>query len=167
MRTKASTFFHSFQVINWQQMLHIPPEANLSAETIDLIQRLCCSAETRLGREPGRAGDVKRHPFFAGIEFETLRQKRAPYVPQLLYPTDTSNFDPVEPDDHPPRRSASLDSLLGPGCGGGGNNYNAASSNEGRSHAFLEFTFRRFFDDNGQAHVTCFDPRDGDNPIYV
>jgi hypothetical protein len=80
----------AFQVINWQQMLHIPPEADLSEETIDLIQRLCCSAETRLGRAPGGASDVKRHPFFAGIEFETLRQKRAPYVPQLLYPTDTS-----------------------------------------------------------------------------
>jgi len=151
-------------------MLHIPPEASLSDETIDLIQRLCCAADTRLGRAPGGAADLKRHLFFAGIEFESLRQRRAPFIPLLRYPTDTSNFDSVDPDDQLPRRSASLDSLhIAGGPGGVGPAVSSCESGRQGGHAFLEFTFRRFFDDNGQAHVTRFDSGDGDDaaPIYV
>lgn len=139
------------QVINWPKTLSIPPEANLSPETSNLILRLCCGPEERLGKNG--SSEVKSHPFFAGINFETLRQQQAPYIPQLRHPTDTSNFDPVDPDKL--RRSASRDSLL------------KEETYDGGKHAFFEFTFRRFFDDEGIAQATRMHDPESDTAIFV
>ena len=149
------------QVINWQQTLLIPSDACLSRDTEDLILRLCCCAEDRLGRCPGGAADVKAHPFFSGIQFDVLRRQQAPYVPHLRYATDTSHFDTAELDDRLVRRSASLDSLLSSAVTAG----SVAGPCDGGRHAFLEFTFRRFFDADGHAHATRL--TDGPAPVYV
>ena len=154
----------------------MPSDACLSSDTVDLIVQLCCSADERLGGAPGAAPsgsprgapggacDVKAHPFFTGIHFDSLRHQRAPYVPHLRYATDTSHFETSEPDDRLVRRSASLDSLLSPS-----NTQlppgTVPSSCDGGRHAFLEFTFRRFFDADGHAHATRL--TDGPAPVYV
>lgn len=123
-----------YKVLNWETTLQIPKMAQLSPESTDLILRLCCGAEKRLGRNG--ADEIKVHPFFASVDFEAgLRNKPAPYIPNIRYPSDTSNFDPVDdlvldkPAPGPPEPN-------------------------GRhpEHAFFEFTFRRFFDDGGQAY---------------
>ncbi|KAI2799720.1 Serine/threonine-protein kinase lats1 [Blomia tropicalis] len=58
-----------FKVINWRTTLKIPIQASyLSVETIDLIKRLCCNAEVRIGSNNG-ADEIKQHPFFASIDF--------------------------------------------------------------------------------------------------
>lgn len=82
------------QVINWKQYLRIPPVPRLSAPAQDLILRLCCGPEARLGRRG--ATEIKSQPFFAGVAFATLRQTPAAYLPTVRFPTDTSNFDPVD-----------------------------------------------------------------------
>ena len=66
----------------------------LSTQAQDLILRLCCGPETRLGRRG--AAEIKSQPFFAGVPFAALRQTPAAYVPTVQSPTDTSNFDPVD-----------------------------------------------------------------------
>lgn len=38
---------------------------------------------------------------------------------------------------------------------------------EGGKHAFLEFTFRRFFDDDGHAHATRMHDPETDTGIFV
>lgn len=116
------------QVINYETSLHIPTQANLSREAADLILRLCASSERRLGKN---ADEVKMHSFFKGVDFKTdLRQQKAPYIPKIEHPTDTSNFDPIDPDKI---RSSTSDSF----------DFN---SDTGKSfHGFYEFTFRRFF----------------------
>uniref|UniRef100_H0W5D8 non-specific serine/threonine protein kinase n=1 Tax=Cavia porcellus TaxID=10141 RepID=H0W5D8_CAVPO len=127
------------KVINWESTLHIPTQVKLSPEARDLITKLCCSADCRLGRDG--ADDLKAHPFFSTIDFSSdIRKQPAPYVPTISHPMDTSNFDPV--DEETPWNEASGDStkawdtLTSP-------------STKHPEHAFYEFTFRRFFDDNG------------------
>ncbi|XP_054829586.1 serine/threonine-protein kinase LATS2 [Eublepharis macularius] len=127
------------KVINWENTLHIPPQVKLSPEASDLITQLCCAAEERLGRNG--ADDIKAHPFFDSIDFSTdCRRQPAPYIPKISHPMDTSNFDPVEEDS--PWNDTSEDSTRpwDP---------QASSSGKHTEHAFYEFTFRRFFDDNG------------------
>ena len=41
-----------------------------------------------------------QHPFFAGVEWSTLRSQRPPFVPELQGPTDTSYFDDFEDASH-------------------------------------------------------------------
>lgn len=58
-----------------------------------LLQRLVCDADYRLGRLG--VEEIKAHPFFYGVNWETLRSEPSPYVPQLTSITDTSHF-PIE-----------------------------------------------------------------------
>ncbi|XP_038166276.1 serine/threonine-protein kinase LATS2 [Arvicola amphibius] len=127
------------KVINWENTLHIPTQVKLSAEARDLITRLCCSADNRLGRDG--ADDLKAHPFFSAIDFSRdIRKQPAPYVPTISHPMDTSNFDPV--DEESPWHEASGESTKAWDT-------LASPNSKHPEHAFYEFTFRRFFDDNG------------------
>uniref|UniRef100_A0A146SDL4 non-specific serine/threonine protein kinase n=1 Tax=Fundulus heteroclitus TaxID=8078 RepID=A0A146SDL4_FUNHE len=129
------------KVINWESTLQVPPQVKLSPEAVDIIGRLCCSSEERLGANG--AGEIKAHPFFSEVDFSSsLRQQPAPYRPKIAHPMDTSNFDPVEEEGGPGAWSDSGDSTRA---------LDALCSPHGKhpEHAFYEFTFRRFFDDNG------------------
>ncbi|XP_054642726.1 serine/threonine-protein kinase LATS2 [Dunckerocampus dactyliophorus] len=129
------------KVINWESTLQVPAQVKLRPEAVDIIARLCCSAEDRLGANG--AGEIKAHPFFSKVDFSSnLRQQPAPYRPKIAHPMDTSNFDPVEEEGGPGAWSDSGDSTRA---------LDALCSPHGKhpEHAFYEFTFRRFFDDNG------------------
>ncbi|CAH2085262.1 unnamed protein product [Euphydryas editha] len=141
------------KVINWESTLHIPDAANLSRESKDLILQLCSGQETRLGKD---ANEVKNHPFLKSIDFEKgLRRQVAPYIPRIDYPTDTSNFDPIDPDKL--RNSGSSDS----------NKSDSELLDNGKTfHGFFEFTFRRFFDD-GYTNKINLDDNDNQGPVYV
>ncbi|XP_026333449.1 serine/threonine-protein kinase Warts isoform X2 [Hyposmocoma kahamanoa] len=140
------------KVINWESTLHIPEAANLSRDSKDLILNLCSGQDTRLGKD---ANEVKNHPFFKTIDFEKgLRRQVAPYIPRIEYPTDTSNFDPIDPDKL--RNSGSSDS----------NKSDSELLDNGKFHGFFEFTFRRFFDD-GYTDKINLDDNDNQGPVYV
>ncbi|XP_062313569.1 serine/threonine-protein kinase LATS2 [Osmerus eperlanus] len=129
------------KVINWESTLQVPPQVKLSPEAVDIIGRLCCSAEERLGRNG--AGEIKAHSFFHQMDFSSNpRTQPAPYRPKIAHPMDTSNFDPVEEEGGPGAWSDSGDSARA---------WETLCSPHGKhpEHAFYEFTFRRFFDDNG------------------
>ncbi|KAF4092119.1 hypothetical protein AMELA_G00017250 [Ameiurus melas] len=130
------------KVINWQTALHVPPQAKLSAEASDLIVKLCRGPEDRLGKNG--ADEIKAHGFFRSVDFSVdMRQQPhpPPHVPKIAHCTDTSNFDPVDPD-----KLWSDD--------GNHNDTLSAWFRNGKhpEHAFYEFTFRRFFDDNGHPY---------------
>lgn len=85
------------------------------------------------------------------MDFSTdLRQQPAPYVPKITHSTDTSNFDPVDPE-----KLWSSDDNDGDN-GDGNHNDDTLScwfrNGKHPEHAFYEFTFRRFFDDNGYPY---------------
>ncbi|XP_077365980.1 serine/threonine-protein kinase LATS1 isoform X2 [Festucalex cinctus] len=131
------------KVINWKSTLHIPPPAKLSPEASDLVVKLCRGPEDRLGRNG--ADEIKAHPFFKAIDFSSdLRQQAAPYVPTIAHSTDTSNFDPVDPEKLWSGDSDGEDDLGDPGCW--------FRNGKHPEHAFYEFTFRRFFDNNGHPY---------------
>ena len=71
-----------------------PDDVHLSHEAIDLIKRLLCPAQHRLGLNGG-AKEIREHSFFHGVDFNSIRSIEAPFVPTLKSITDTSYF-PVE-----------------------------------------------------------------------
>ncbi|UIZ22474.1 hypothetical protein KXD40_005198 [Peronospora effusa] len=69
------------KIVNWKQSFGFPPEAiaRLSPQCMDFVRRLICNAENRLGT--GSVEEIKRHPWFNGVDWATLRSIQAPYVP--------------------------------------------------------------------------------------
>ncbi|KAK6335503.1 Serine/threonine-protein kinase [Orbilia brochopaga] len=78
------------KIVNWQESLYFPEEIHLSPEAEDLIRNLITSADKRLGRNG--AEEIKAHPFFAGVDWNSLRNIDAPFKPQLKSMTDTTYF---------------------------------------------------------------------------
>lgn len=82
------------KIVNWQQTLFFPDDVPLTHNSVHLMRSMICAADHRLGRNGG-AMEIKNHPFFAGVDFNTLRRVRAPFEPSLTSDIDTSCF-PVE-----------------------------------------------------------------------
>lgn len=124
--------FHFFQVMRWKDYLHIPKH-EISQESADLIRGLCRDAESRLGSGEGGADEIKRQPFFNGIDFsQPIRTIEAPWKPALMNDYDTSNFDPI-----PDRNSDNEDNDF--------DDYNNGNND------FYGFTFRRFLTNGGPS----------------
>ncbi|XP_026746252.1 serine/threonine-protein kinase Genghis Khan isoform X2 [Trichoplusia ni] len=107
------------KIMNHARSFHCPPPdehaAQVSEEAKDLIRRLICSSESRLGKNGLQ--DFKNHPWFANLDWENLREMQAPFVPDVSSPTDTSNFDVDDTDIRlseavpPPSASAAFSGL--------------------------------------------------------
>ena len=95
------------KIQHWKKTLHMPAEAHISPEAGDLIRKLVRDRGDRLGR--AGADEVMAHPFFSGIAWDSLRNTRAPYVPEVRSDTDTRHFDRFEEDEpfYPPEAQAS------------------------------------------------------------
>ena len=57
--------------MHWKKTFSIPAEAKLSPASTDILKRLICDADTRLGRNG--AEEIKAHPFFEGLDWDKLR----------------------------------------------------------------------------------------------
>ncbi|XP_036272330.1 myotonin-protein kinase isoform X4 [Pipistrellus kuhlii] len=83
------------KIVHYKEHLSLPlADAGVPEEARDLIQRLLCPPETRLGRNG--AGDFRKHPFFFGLDWDGLRDSVPPFTPDFEGATDTCNFDVVE-----------------------------------------------------------------------
>ncbi|CAJ0596339.1 unnamed protein product [Cylicocyclus nassatus] len=120
-----------YKIINWPRYLDVSPRAggaHLSRDCISLIQRLCCDKNNRIGSVGAR--EVMDHPWFRGIDFKNLRSTRAEYIPRVEHAEDTSNFETVEVTESP---------------------FETLGKRAPNNPAFYEFTFRHFFDTDGQG----------------
>lgn len=69
------------KVKNWSETFHIPPEAGLSPEAIDLLNKLIRGPNDRLG--VNGAAEIKAHPFFRGVPWSNIRNTQAPFIPEV------------------------------------------------------------------------------------
>ncbi|KAI8980442.1 Serine/threonine-protein kinase CBK1 [Pilobolus umbonatus] len=116
------------KIMNWKDTLIFPEDQPISKEAEDLIRRLICDPETRLGANG--ADEIKAHPFFYGINWEQIRNERSPHIPQLRSITDTSYFPTEELDAVPDR----IDNQV----------YHADTVNAQKDLAFVGYTYKRF-----------------------
>ncbi|OIR58384.1 MAG: AGC/NDR protein kinase [Amphiamblys sp. WSBS2006] len=85
---KSRTSLETYKKIqNWPATFKVPPAVPRKAES--LICGLIQWPEKRLGRPE----DVKKHPFFDGINWKTLAHQKAPFVPDTQSLGDTKYFD--------------------------------------------------------------------------
>jgi serine/threonine-protein kinase LATS1/2 len=127
-------------VIHWEKTLKIPAGAKLAPEASDLILNLCKGEDERLGKN---IEDIKNHPFFNAIDWsKDLRSQKAPHEPKIIHATDTSNFDPIDPNQ------------LRDSNGEGDDSFSEFIDSSKPFHGFFEFTFRRFFDDEADYKIS-------------
>eukprot|EP00092_Neocalanus_flemingeri_P026636 GFUD01028871.1.p1 GENE.GFUD01028871.1~~GFUD01028871.1.p1 ORF type:complete len:1866 (+),score=354.78 GFUD01028871.1:539-6136(+) len=79
------------KIMNHKNCFDFPTDVDTSESAKDLMKRLICSAEVRMGQNG--ILDFKNHPYFSGVDWENITQSTAPYIPEVSSPTDTSNFD--------------------------------------------------------------------------
>ncbi|KAH3667745.1 hypothetical protein WICMUC_005277 [Wickerhamomyces mucosus] len=88
------------KILNFQETLQFPDDIHLSPEAENLIRRLLTNSEHRLGRHGG-AQEIKNHPFFRGVDWNTIRKVDAPFIPKLKSITDTRFFPTDELENVP------------------------------------------------------------------
>ncbi|XP_003425741.1 serine/threonine-protein kinase Genghis Khan [Nasonia vitripennis] len=86
------------KIMNHKNCFDFPTDDiyDVSEEAKDLMRKLICSSEFRLGQNG--IEDFKKHPWFEGVNWDTIRDSTAPYIPEVSSPTDTSNFDVDDTD---------------------------------------------------------------------
>nr|CAD7392372.1 unnamed protein product [Timema cristinae] len=102
------------KIMNHKNCFDFPsdPGYEVSPEAKDLMRRLICSSEFRLGQQG--IDDFKNHAWFSGLDWTTIRDSTAPYKPEVSSPTDTSNFDVDDTDIRdavPPTANAAFTAL--------------------------------------------------------
>ncbi|KAK7261019.1 hypothetical protein RIF29_27322 [Crotalaria pallida] len=86
------------KIVHWRNHLRFPENAQLSPDAKDLICRLLCDVDHRLGTLG--ADEIKAHPWFRGVEWDKLYEMEAAFKPQVNGELDTQNFmkfDEVDP----------------------------------------------------------------------
>ncbi|KAM3337946.1 serine/threonine-protein kinase 38-like [Capsicum galapagoense] len=79
------------KIINWRACLKFPEEPKVSDEAKDLICRLLCDVESRLGTRG--VEEIKAHPWFEGTKWDALYEMEAAYKPIVTGELDTQNFE--------------------------------------------------------------------------
>ena len=85
------------KILHWRKTLTIPPEANLSPAATEILKRLMCDAEHRLGGNG--VEEIKAHPFFEGLDWKNLRNAKAPHIADLTSDDDCHRFDKFEEEE--------------------------------------------------------------------
>ncbi|XP_059453304.1 uncharacterized protein LOC132183863 isoform X1 [Corylus avellana] len=94
------------KIVHWRNHLRFPEEARLTSEAKDLICRLLCDVENRLGT--GGAHQIKAHPWFKDVVWDKLYEMEAAFKPEVNGELDTQNFMKFDELDPPtPARTGS------------------------------------------------------------
>ncbi|XP_059274861.1 uncharacterized protein LOC132029603 isoform X1 [Lycium ferocissimum] len=78
------------KIVHWRNHLRFPEDIKLSHEAKDLICRLLCDVEHRLGT--GGSNQIKAHPWFKDIVWDRLYEMEAAFKPEVNGELDTQNF---------------------------------------------------------------------------
>ncbi|KAK4441577.1 Serine/threonine-protein kinase tricorner [Sesamum alatum] len=86
------------KIVNWKSHLKFPEEAKLSREAKDLISKLLCGVDKRLGSNG--ADEIKAHPWFKGVDWDSIYNMEAAFLPEVKDELDTQNFEKFEESEH-------------------------------------------------------------------
>ncbi|BFI05078.1 serine/threonine kinase 38 [Marchantia polymorpha subsp. ruderalis] len=98
------------KIVNWRTYLKFPEEAKLSPEAKDLICRLLCDVEHRLGGD-----EIKQHAWFKNVPWDRLYDMEAAFKPEVNDELDTQNFEKfeeIQPHPHHTSRSGPWRKML-------------------------------------------------------
>jgi serine/threonine protein kinase len=87
-------------IVAAEKNLTFPPK--IDPQLVSLVKKLLTVNPTfRLGNLNGATQDIMNDPFFSTIDWNAVKQRtaRAPYVPPIGNPMDSSNFDEYEEED--------------------------------------------------------------------
>ncbi|XP_059633155.1 uncharacterized protein LOC132275955 isoform X2 [Cornus florida] len=94
------------KIVHWKNHLKFPEEARLTPEAKDLICKLLCDVEHRLGTQGPE--HIKAHPWFKDIVWDKLYEMEAAFKPEVNDELDTQNFMKFDEVDPPtPARTGS------------------------------------------------------------
>jgi serine/threonine protein kinase len=79
------------KIMNHEDNFAFPDDVELSKEAKDLITKLICKQELRLGKDGVQ--EITNHPWFKGVDWRNIRNQPAPFIPQLSGPEDTRYFE--------------------------------------------------------------------------
>ena len=93
-----------YKVINWKNYLKIPDNIIVSEEAEDLIKKMINNSDERLGRNG--IEEIKKHPFFKGVDWDNIRNTKAPFIPDIKNDYDTKYFEEFEVEEpfYPPEK---------------------------------------------------------------
>ena len=83
-----------YKVLNWKKFFKIPSKVKISSEAEDLIIKLINNSNKRLGKNG--ADEIKKHPFFNGLDWNNIRKIKPPFIPKIKYEYDTKYFETFE-----------------------------------------------------------------------
>ncbi|KAJ8899519.1 hypothetical protein K2173_018493 [Erythroxylum novogranatense] len=92
------------KIVNWRTHLKFPEEAKLSPDAKDLISKLLCNVNQRLGSKG--ADEIKAHAWFIGTDWDNLYQMEAAFIPEVNDELDTQNFEKFEESEHQTQTSS-------------------------------------------------------------
>ena len=93
-----------YKVLHWQDYLQIPDDKIVSEEAEDLITKMINNSDERLGKNG--IEEIKKHPFFKGVDWDNIRNTKAPFIPDIENDYDTKYFEhfDVEGPFYPPEK---------------------------------------------------------------
>ena len=80
-----------YKILNWEKYLKIPHKIKMSKEAEDLIYKMINNKNIRLGKNG--SNEIKKHPFFKGVDWDNIREQKAPFIPELSSDYDTRYFE--------------------------------------------------------------------------
>ena len=94
------------KIVKWKEHFSIPSDANLSPNAENFILRMVAPAESRLGIHG--VEEIMKHPFFKGLNWNNIRNMKAPFIPDIKNDYDTHYFDtfPEQEPFYPPIESS-------------------------------------------------------------
>lgn len=101
-------------IVASEKNLAFPPK--MEPNHVAIVKKLLTvNSAFRLGNLSGGVDDIIRDPFFASVDWAALgnRTVKAPFVPTINNPLDSSNFDEYEEDDSIPVFTGSQDVFKG------------------------------------------------------
>eukprot|EP01135_Chromosphaera_perkinsii_P002160 Nk52_evm94s217 gene=Nk52_evmTU94s217 len=92
------------KILNFKEKVDLPEDAPVLSEEIVSLIHCFLTRKNRLGCGKGGISEIKAHPFYTGLTWESLREMSPPWSPNIASESDTSNFNDFIEEDEPSLR---------------------------------------------------------------